>query len=116
MRTAICYYSGSGNTKLACEYLARRIDAECDLFDVTRYDAPDLSAYNVVGFAASSDFGGMPKTFESFLAEIPPQPDKPAFVLATYGFACGRVLSDLAEKASARGFRVISGHRQGERT
>jgi flavodoxin/ferredoxin len=109
MRTAICYYSGSGNTKLACKYLARRLDAECDLFDITRDDASDLSAYDVVGFAASSDFGGMPKAFESFLAAIAPQPDKPAFVLATYGFACGRVLSDMAERVSARGFRVVGG-------
>jgi len=111
MRTAICYYSGSGNTRLACEYLARRLGTECDLHDITRDDASDLSAYDVVGFAASSDFGGMPKAFESFLAAIPPQSDKPAFVLATYGFACGRVLSDLAEQASARGFQVIGGHK-----
>jgi len=111
MRTAICYYSGSGNTKLACGYLARRLDTECDLIDVTRDDAPDLAGYDIVGFAASSDFGGMPRAFESFLAATASQPDKPAFVLATYGFACGRILRDLAEEASARGFRVIGGHK-----
>ena len=111
MRAAICYYSGSGNTKLACEYLARRLDTECDLIDITRDDTAGLSMYDVVGLAASSDFGGMPKAFESFLAAIPPQAERPAFVLATYGFACGRVLSDLSAQASARGFRVIGGHR-----
>lgn len=109
MRIAICYYSGSGNTKLACQYLARHLDYECDLLDVTR-GATNLSGYDAVGFAAWADFGGISKRVETYLAELPSQSGKPAFALATYGFMCGRTLADLAEQAAARDMTVLSGH------
>jgi len=33
----ICYYSGSGNTKLACEYMAKKLsNIEFDFFDIAK--------------------------------------------------------------------------------
>ena len=110
MRGVICYYSGSGNTKLACEYLAARVGSDFDLVDVITRDTIDLAPYDVICLAASTDFGGMPQRFETFLAELPPQAGKPAFVFNTYGLRSGRTLSDLAEQAAARGFAVVAGH------
>ena len=110
MRGVICYYSASGNTRLASRYVAARLDMECDLVDVSSSATTDLSAYDFVGFAAPTDFGGMPQRFETFLAELPQQSGKPAFVFNSYGLMSGRTLADLAEQASARGLRVLAGH------
>ena len=52
MRGAICYYSASGNTKLACTYAGGRLGAACDLIDVTNGAEVDLAAYDFVGLAA----------------------------------------------------------------
>lgn len=42
MRGVICYYSGSGNTKLACRYIAKRLkQIQVDLFDITKGGMPD---------------------------------------------------------------------------
>ena len=110
MRGVICYYSGSGNTKLACEYVGARLGIEFDLVDVIAEDAVDLSPYDAVGLAAPTDFGGLPHRFETFLAQLPPQGGRLAFVLNTYGFASGRTLRDLAEQTAARGLTVIGGY------
>lgn len=110
VRGVICYYSGSGNTKLACEYLAARVGLRFDLVDVIADRDVDLASYGVVGLAASTDFGGLPQRFETFLAELSPEPGTPAFALNTFGFMSGRTLRDLTEQTRARGFDVIGGH------
>ena len=108
---AICYYSATGNTKLASEYIARHAGADFELIDVIRDgDSIDVERYDVVGLAAPTDFGGMPQRFEQFLADLPEQGGKPAFVMNTYGFASGRTLLDLDERATSRGFTVVAAH------
>jgi ferredoxin/flavodoxin len=110
MRGVICYYSGSGNTKLACAYIAAHLGFECDLIDVIAHPDADLTPYDFAGLAASADFGGLSHAFETFLAALPPQGGKPAFAFNTYGFQNGRTLLDLVEQASGAGFDVIGAH------
>ena len=44
MKCAIFYYSGSGNTRLACEYMMRRITSvDIELIDITREKAGNLT-------------------------------------------------------------------------
>jgi ferredoxin/flavodoxin len=110
-RGAICFYSATGNTRLACEHVARRLGHDVELIDVTTAQGPsDLSSYSFVGFAAPTDFGGMPQRFESFLAQLDTHDGLPAFVLNTYGFATGLTLRDLSDRATDRGLRVIARH------
>jgi ferredoxin len=110
MRGVVCYYSGSGNTKLVCEHLAATAGIDFDLVDVIRDGTVDLAPYDVVGLAASTDFWGMPQYFETFLEGLPPQQGKPAFVINTFGLASGRTLRDMAELAASRGLTVLGGH------
>jgi ferredoxin/flavodoxin len=110
MRGVICYYSGAGNTKLACEYIAARLGVEFDLVDVIEQPDVDLGPYDAVGFAASTDFFGLPRLFEAFMEALPQQPGKPAFVLNTFGGMSGKTLRILSEAAQAKGFDVLAGH------
>lgn len=110
MRGAICYYSGTGNTRLVCENIAARLRFEIDLFDVTAGEDVDLGPYDIVGLAAPTDFRGAPQRFETFVAGLPAQNGKPAFVLNTCGLASGPTLSNLADQATARGFTIVAGH------
>ena len=110
MKSLICYYSGSGNTKLACRYLAAHSGIAFDLVDVIADAAPDFALYDVVGLACSTDFWGVPQRFATFLAQIPPQAGKPAFLLTTFGALSGKTFSSLAEQVSARGFTIVGGH------
>lgn len=107
----ICYYSGSGNTKLACQYVAGRIkNAELELCNIVKHDIPDFSDYGIVGFATFTDFGGIPQYFCGFFEKLALQDGKNAFLLNTYGAVSLRTLRMFSELARSRGFNVFSGH------
>lgn len=111
MRGLICYYSGSGNTKLACEAIAARTNAiDFELFDITQEGIPDLTDSALVGFAAWADFLNPPQKMKTFLESVPKQTGKPAFVFNTFGGFSAKTLATLDRWARARGFHVIAGH------
>lgn len=97
LQIALFYYSSTGNTRLACRYIAHTVqNAHVDLRDVLKHEATDLSAYDVVGFATSTQFMGVPYRFGDFIKQLPKQDDKPAFVFNTYGAMSGQTLKVLA--------------------
>ena len=113
MKGIICYYSGSGNTRLACRYIAERIkNAEFDLYDIIREKsaAPDLAQFDIVGFATFTDFFGPPHLLHTFVDGLPRQHGKPAFILNTYGNVTGRTIKAMQRLVTSRGFRVVAGH------
>jgi ferredoxin len=110
MKGTICIYSGSGNTMLACRYIAGRVGVPFDLFDVVRTREVDLAPYDVVGFATFTDFWAPPYLFQAFIEGLPSQEGKLAFVLNTYGAISGRTLRILDRRVAAKGFAVIAGH------
>ena len=110
MKGVILFYSGTGNTALACQHLARRLPPGFECVDVTRPRRVDLAGIDVVGFATPTDFWGVPQAFEDFVDGLPPQDGTPAFVFNTYGAASGKTLRILAELVGARGFDVLAGH------
>ncbi|HIH36647.1 MAG TPA: 4Fe-4S binding protein [Methanocellales archaeon] len=107
----ICYYSASGNTKLACQYIANKIkSAKFDLFDIVKEKSPDLDKYAVVGLATFADFWSVPYYFCSFLEKLGPHTKKHAFVFNTYGSASGKTLIRLKNMAEKNGFNVVAGY------
>lgn len=110
MNGLICVYSGSGNTRLACETIARRVvSIAFDLHDIVRDGKPDLGSYDMVGFATFTDFFGPPMRMKTFLRGVG-HVSKPAFLLNTYGSLSGRTLGLLARWAGTSGFRVVASH------
>ncbi len=111
MRGIIFYYSNSGNTKLACQYIARNINnIDFDLLNIAKDSIPDLEIYDIVGFAAFTDFLGPSKLVQTFLEKLPKQDNKFAFVFNTYGFMSGKTLRILDKWVTERGFKVIAGY------
>ena len=111
MRGIICYYSGSGNTKLACQYIVKNITSiEFDFFNIVTDGIPDLEKYDIVGLATFTDFLGAPYLMNSFIRKLPPQKNKFAFVFNTYGFISGKTSKLLENFAAKKGFKVIIGH------
>lgn len=107
---AICYFSGAGNTRLACEYIASRLPFSVDLIDITVSGAVDLSGYDVVGLATYTEFSSIPRLFEAFLDSLPDQAGKRVFCVKTFGMVSAMTLPDLASGAKRAGFEVLSGH------
>ena len=111
MKMAICHYSNSGDTEARLQFLAGNIgNAKTDLFDMKKDPAPALDDYDIVGFAAFTDFGGPSKLVQDYLEALPEQDGKPAFVFNTYGFVSARTLAMFAEWVTDAGFTVVAGH------
>ncbi|MBN2006997.1 MAG: EFR1 family ferrodoxin [Anaerolineae bacterium] len=111
VRGVLYYYSGSGNTRLACQYLAKKIQSvEFDLVDILAEKALDAGLYDVIGLAAFTDFLGPPYRFKTFVAGLPDVAGKAAFVFNTYGLMSGKTLPGMKKLAEARGLRVVNGH------
>jgi len=111
LKCIICYYSGSGNTKLACQYIAGNIkNTEFKLFNIAKDGIPDLDSYNIAGFACFTDFIEPPYLFRAFLDKLKRQTGKPAFVFNTYGFINGKTRITLDKWVTATGFKVLAGH------
>ena len=112
MKGIIFFYSGSGNTKLACQYISRNLNnIEIELFNMVKAEKIlDFSNYDLVGFAAFTDFGGPSYLVQDFIEKIPLQDGKLAFVFNTYGFVSGKTLPMLAKWVNERGFNVMTGY------
>jgi len=110
MKGIICYYSGSGNTRLVCNYIQSKIkNADFELYNIVKNDVPDFSKYEIVGFASFTDFGAPPKYIYSFIEKISHQNDKSAFVLNTYGAISGKTVQVFDKLVSEAGFNVLTG-------
>lgn len=111
MKGIIYYYSLTGNTRLACQYLARQAEAaDFELQDIRRAERLDPQAYDVCGFACSTDFMRPPRLMDAFIRELPMQDRKPAFILNTNAGMPGRTLPIMNEWLTRRGFLVFAGH------
>ncbi|MGA1792661.1 MAG: EFR1 family ferrodoxin [Thermoplasmatota archaeon] len=108
---AILYYSTTGNTKLACEYLSNRIpQVDFYLFDMKDLSNFDPSPYTFVGFATFTDYQAPPRYFADAVKDLDPSNRKEAFVLATYAGISGKVLKTMKDLVEERGYKVITGH------
>ena len=111
MKGVICYYSGSGNTKLVCKAIVRNLaQVEFDLYDITKHKSLEAEHYDIWGFATFTDFVGPPQLFISFVENLPAQKDRWAFILNTYGYINGRTLLEIDKLVRGRGFRILAGH------
>ncbi len=112
MKGIIFYYSGSGNTRLACQYIAKRLPkVEFEFASMVKStETRDLHAFDIVGFATFTDFVGPPQLIYDFFQKMSRQDNVPAFVFVTYGTFPGRTLKALASLVESKGFEVIAGH------
>jgi ferredoxin len=110
MKGVLFYHSGSGNTRLACRYIAANLDnVTLDLVDIRKDATPDVSARDLLGFATYTSHWRPAFLMESFIEGLGPC-DKLAFVFNTYGFISSRTLPVLEQRVTARGMRVVAGH------
>jgi len=111
MKGILFYYSGSGNTKLASQYISKKLqNIELEMFNVVKTnEIPELDSYDIIGFATFIDFAGTPFLFEEFIEKLPQQNDKLVFIFMTYGFMYGKGLKILSKQLTRKGFNVTSG-------
>lgn len=111
MKGLLCYYSGSGNTKLVCEYIkAHTKHIQIELYDIVHNEVPDITDYDVVGFATFTDFVGPPPLMIDFIKKIEQVERKGSFTFISYGFMAGKTLKWLSDVVKKQGFTLLGEH------
>lgn len=109
MKGAILYFSLTGNTKLACEYIKGKVqNVDFDLLDM-RGGVYDLNKYDIVGFASFADEYNIARFVRSYIENMSIV-NKPAFVFSTFGQENGATTKNMAEEISNKGFKVVIDH------
>jgi ferredoxin/flavodoxin len=108
MKGIILYFSLTGNTKLACEYIKHNVEhVDFELYNM-RDGYPELNRYGLVGFATFASEFKVARFVNSYIDGIPKHKGKPAFVFTTYGQQNGAATKVLADSVIKRGFQVVS--------
>ena len=111
MKGIICCYSNTGNTKLACRYIAGRVGSmDFTVHDIIKDGPVDFTQYDLVGFAAFADFLRPSPLYMRYIRGIPLQQGKPAFAFNTFGNFNGATLAALGGAIRKRGFTLIGAH------
>ena len=111
MNGVIYYYSNTGNTRLAMEYMAKRMQSVTfTLVDITvdPFISPDT--FDLAGFATYADFLSPPDLIRRFIRKLPHQNNKPAFIFNSYGNLNAGTLAHLHRCVGSRGFTIIAAH------
>lgn len=84
MKTIIIYASTHhGNTKKVAEYMAECISA--DLIDITQNAAPDITSYDVIGFASGVYFHSLHEKIKQYIEHTSFDQKQKVFLIATCG-------------------------------
>ena len=86
MKTAIVYVSvHHGNTRKVVQAMAEELSA--DVFDLMEESSPDLSGYELIGFASGVFYNGLHEAMKRYLEEISMPGGQKFFLAATCGVA-----------------------------
>lgn len=108
MKGAIIYYSNTGNTKHACEYIKAKISTvEFDLIDVTKAVYACLLEYDVIGFAFFTDAWQPPKLFVAYIESLTDISGKYSFSFNTYGCISGKSSRTMYKLLKRKGMKVL---------
>ncbi len=111
MKLCIYYYSLTGNTLLACKYIASKLNIDSVTYhNILKTDAPNPNDFDLVGFACFTDCWQPPELFCSYIDSLPQALGTAAFIFNTFGCISGKTLPTLKHHLGAKGFDVHIGH------
>lgn len=109
MKGIILYFSLTGNTKLACNYIKAKVtNIDFELHNM-RDGYINLSNYDIIGFATYSESFSIAEYVKNYILGME-YLDKPAFVFSTYGKNNGATCEILGEFIRKKGFKIVANH------
>jgi len=108
MAIKLFYYSATGNTRLASQYLQKRISG-VKLFDISSADKREVTGEEIIGLATPVFYFKPPVIVSNFIDSL--QADKvKIFMLVTYGMMPGRTTWILKNKIERKGYDLLGCH------
>lgn len=110
MKGLIFYFSGTGTTKLAVQYISANLfNVEFDFHDMNDKNVPNLEKYDLLGFASYAQGFDPPQYVEKFIKSLKKVKSKYVFIFNTYGFINGNTLNKMGKWLKTMECKVIAG-------
>lgn len=109
MKTAVIYWSGTGNTEQMASAIAEGADAE--LFTISEFNG-DIAAYDRIAFGcpAMGDEVLEESDFEPFFSDVEGSLNgKTIALFGSYGWGDGQWMRDWEERVKADGAVIVNG-------
>lgn len=106
------WFSGSGNTLLAAEAMAARLDElgwQVELRPMEKSDAADVEPGVMLGLAFPTHCFAVPEFVRAWVRRLPQVEGTQAIMLGTHGLASGGVLGPMKRTLAKKGFRCTAG-------
>jgi len=110
LRVLILYYSGTGNTKFACDVVRLTIEKaghEAIMREYTAADPDALGGYDLYCFAAPVYEWAPARNVEQFVGSMERLPGMPAFILTTSAGAKGQATPLFERMLRNKGLKVL---------
>ena len=111
-KTAVIYWSGTGNTQAMAEAVAQGAGGEARLFTVSEISAADAAAYGALalGCPAMGDEVLEENEFEPFFTEVGGSlKGKKVALFGSYGWGDGQWMRDWQDRVTAAGAQLCCG-------
>lgn len=109
MKTAVIYWSGTGNTQAMAQAVAEGADA--DLFGVSELDAGAAAQYGALALGCPAMGAEVleESAFEPFFTELETHlAGKPVALFGSYGWGDGQWMRDWADRVRAAGAQLCA--------
>ncbi len=109
-RTAIVYFSQTGNTEKVARAIARGMEACGAAPDLLRLETTDprtLADYDFIGFGVPSFYFKLPFNVKWFMKAMRPMKGKFAFAFLTHGGHPGLALREMKRRLARRGVTMV---------
>lgn len=113
MRVLVLFYSGTGNTKFACDVAriaAEKAGHEVTMKTYTQAAGESLAGYDLYCFAAPVYEWAPARNVERFVDEMPALTCRPCFMVTTSAGATGQAIPLLARMLREKGLVVLGSH------
>ena len=107
MKTALFYYSVTGNTELVCKYMLSKMP-QLELVDIAKSKPSQTGYFDVIGIAAPVFYLNTPPIVSSFLNNFESTEGKPVFLLSTYGMMPGKVMRVFEKELNKKGCVIFN--------
>jgi len=113
MKSAIVYYSQTGNTRMIARAIRKGISSaagQCDVFKLKRSETIDLSRYDLIGIGCPVISYREPANVKAFIDDLPYQEGKHGFVFTTHATVLGRTLATMSWALHLKGIVIIGSY------
>ena len=111
MKSLLLYYSTTGNTRVACEYIKSKIkNTDLILYDILSDEELLFSDYDVIGVAFFTDSWQPPKLLMSYVEKLNNLAGKYAFSINTYGCISGKSARTMCKLLKNKKMKILGAH------